>query len=289
MEGKRFMCPNTECYGFERITVLDPDTLTKQVLVEIPSHLDLVTRQGIVNVAWSPDGSKLGFIHFSNSWSKIRVIDIASRQITEIGAGYDPLTWSPDGKRVSSASYSQEEGWGINILTLDGKTIRTFYENWERIDGIDWSSDGSKLAVTARVSQDNGPLIRNLYILDVNGGQVTQLMAESGGDYTHPRWSPDDSLLGVTVHPSDTSNSIGIVLLYPVDGKKQTEITVDYPDIEWLWSRTGRTILLKVTDTVVDKIGIFNLETNELKYVEFPPQIESILEERDVWLGDIDW
>ncbi len=282
-------CPGTGCYGFVRIITYDPNTKLKQTLVEFPSHLDLITRQGIPSFHWSPNSQKLAFVHSTDSWSRVRIVDAASGQLMDLGEGQAPITWSPNGEQIASSSYSKFNNHEIKIMGLNGKTASVFSQNWHIIESLAWSPDGSKIAVTAWEGEGAGVPRYELYILDLAKKEVTKLPMNKGFSYTGVQWSPNGSILGVTAYSVEVSKEGNVFFVETSSGETKVKVTVECEDIKWLWSRTGNTILLKLSGLGTERIGVFNWADNELKYLTFPPQIENELKELNIWLGDPTW
>jgi Tol biopolymer transport system component len=60
-----------------------------------------------VEPVWSPDGSRLAYWALDETGSTVSVLDIASGQTAEYGAGSEfAAAWSPDGSRIAVSSYS---------------------------------------------------------------------------------------------------------------------------------------------------------------------------------------
>ena len=143
--------------------------------------------------AWSPDGKRIAFVGVSmvNRYSPWKLYLINSdgtnlHAVTEAIVGEGRISWSPDGNKITFRSF---EGCGdINVLDLNTGDI-TNLTNTPSVMKVDpaWSPDGkyivfSKAGVTPCeqdkvFSYDGG----NLYMVDIDGKQETQLTFDQGG------------------------------------------------------------------------------------------------------------
>ena len=289
-------CPNTECYGFQRLITWDVTRGENQTLLEIPNHIDLRATQQIGSIAWSPDSRQIGFIQASNNsgWSRVRVIDIATNQVRDIAEGRAPLVWSPDGERLAFISYS----WGsVKVTSRDGADLATFDGDWERVEGVDWSPDGSKMVITAAISnrQTGG---HSLFIADLATGDISKVEILAGEllDYTQPHWSPDGRLIGVNTRRNGEGFVSGLVIFDPEDQTIRANLTVERHFPEWSWSNAGSAILVRLGSSTSalppftpQGIGIFYWTTGRLEQVSLPAYVEAGLDNWQLYLGDAVW
>ncbi len=138
---------------------------------------------------WSPDGKKIMYVRMPPKywWSPyignsdegvdVWVVDIDGsneKQLTDIPENWEGGFWSPDGKRMVYASWKpgfmgvgetreievrmvNEDGGDERLLT----TITTGF-----IVRMVWSPDGSKIAVVAWESGEDG-IDRDIYMIDM--------------------------------------------------------------------------------------------------------------------------
>lgn len=138
---------------------------------------------------WSPDGTKIAVVSFSNNeiyimdadGSNIRVlIEAGSWSLEKFGS----VDWSPDGRHlVFSKGYLGESTIEIWRMNADGSNLLKLTSY-----GVDpsWSPDGSTIAFmsTERIDSSKG----FIYLMDSKGGNE-RILTEG----LHPAWSPDGS------------------------------------------------------------------------------------------------
>jgi Tol biopolymer transport system component len=151
------------------------------------AHGDGVT---FLNVAWSPDGSRLA----AEADSGTILVDPQTGATTFVG-GTRPA-WSPDGQRLAVVEFvaAGSRMRIVDVTTLS--TVRTY--PFSVRPGVAWSPNGRWIAATGEcsgsacppdLSAEGNALIR----IDVVTGEVIQLDPPSGQNGTprEPAWSPD--------------------------------------------------------------------------------------------------
>ncbi len=288
-------CPSTSCYGFQRLVLWNVTRGESQTLLEIPNHIDLRTAQGIGGISWSPDSNHLGFVQSSNDrgWSRVRVIDTETGHINDIGDGRAPIVWGPDG-RIAFISYSWQD---VIVALNNGDIIAEFSNNWDLIEGIDWSSDGSKIAVTA-VTDDHQTRRYNLFIIDWATGDIAKIdvLTDESLEYTQPHWSPDGRLLGINTRRSEEETVSGLIVFDPKSGAVEANLAVERYSTEWSWSHTGDAILVQLganrpvlSPSTSQRIGIFYWTTGTLDQVPLRPDLATGLDEGRLYMKEPVW
>jgi WD40 repeat protein len=289
-------CPNTECYGFQRLVTWDMTRGESRTLLEIPNHIDLRATQQIGEIVWSPDNGQIGFIQTSNNkgWSRVRVIDVATKQVRDIAEGRAPLTWAPDGERLAFISYS----WGdVKVTSRDGTDLVTFDGSWERVEDIDWSPDGSKMAITA-VESYRQIARHSLFIADLATGDIAQveILADELLDYTQPHWAPDGRLIGVNIRRRGEKGVSGLVIFDSEDETVKACLNVERYHPEWSWSDTGDAALVRlgspnpaIPPAIPQRIGVFYWANDVLEQVSLPADVELGLDRWQLYLGEPAW
>lgn len=183
---------------------------------------DLFKLKFLQGAALSPDGKKVVYAvsHYDEESDSDKValwlLDLesgASRQMTSGDHQENSLSWSPDSKSIGFVS-DRSGAAQIHILPVDGGEARqlTTLEQGVR-SGAAWSPDGKTIAFTAGLPKDDmpdltkpyrvtrniyrfdgmgmvDPLVQNIYIIAVEGGEAKQLTNDSYLD-DGLKWSPD--------------------------------------------------------------------------------------------------
>jgi hypothetical protein len=216
------------------------------------------------NPQYSPDGTKIAFIHPSLDSLHDQLVladpDGTNEQIVAIGAFTD-LSWSPDGSEIAVISRTALCGpvdnllpFGEAILAVNvatGQTRRISAELrypddpgkiWCRLMwALDWSSTNA-IAFSTLDSAETIPYFGQLYrwdmiIVDADTGGETNITFEEveGDGFLIPSWSPDGSRLAVGWGGNGTE---AIVVMDP-NGTNRTSIAQSlYPS----WSPDGQWI-----------------------------------------------
>ena len=145
----------------------------------------------IVDIAWSPDGSRLAtlgesfgklIIWRTSDYSAEHVIDVRGRPYH----GVDALAWSPDGKRLAVA-----DNYVVRIFDSETGSEVTSFDAISTSGFVAWSSDSVHLAVAG---DENSP---DLGVFNTNSGKL--LWKKTVPDvYDGITWNHDGSLLLVS-------------------------------------------------------------------------------------------
>ena len=131
--------------------------------------------QPLLSPSWSPDGSRLAFVAFTDKGSIVRVLELATGKPTTVasfkGVNTAP-SWSPDGAKLA---YSSSRNGSPDVYVYDFDT-----EKHERISkhfAIDtepsWSPDGRDLLFTS--NRTGKPQI---YRYNLSGGAINRVTFE---------------------------------------------------------------------------------------------------------------
>jgi Tol biopolymer transport system component len=155
--------------------------------------------------AWSPDGSKLAYLHgvFSVEGTSARVAvmnsdgsDRHDLEGTPPKAEYNSVTWSPDGTRIAyTAGYGPTGQGKIAIASVDGSGSRLLAPGYNPT----WSPDGSKIAFATLDSSTPA-----IFVMSPDGSDIQKLASLAGridlsyGDTFGMAWSPDGTRIAFT-------------------------------------------------------------------------------------------
>lgn len=135
------------------------------------------------SVGWSPDGENIVAAAQKGARDAIYVIDVKrGKSITEITPDLDALErpdWSPDGARFV---FTGMRGGQVDLWTIepDGSGLARLTNDLHEDRAPRWSPDGSRVLFTSDRGQGTG---LDLYVVDVQTGAVTTLVARSGDQW----------------------------------------------------------------------------------------------------------
>jgi dipeptidyl aminopeptidase/acylaminoacyl peptidase len=204
---------------------------------------------------WSPDGSSIAFTsNRDGKTAQVFVMPVAGGEpvkLTDLKDDPRQLAWSPDGTRIAfaarvpDAAYEEEdpkkraprrftrlqfkldnEGWvgdrreHLFVVPADGSAEeRQLTDGDFEDDGPAWSPDGTKIAfASAREDDWDTSVIRDLYVVDADGGEP-QLLTHQDGWAAYPEWSPDGDSIAYLYRPGVFDEPRhGQVALIPAEG-----------------------------------------------------------------------
>lgn len=179
-------------HGNHDVYVLD---LVRGILIQITDHADDETEP-----VWSPDGRRIAFVRGGTRG------DVYVAQVDESGTHLAvDLTqgqgdnrnprWSPNGAKIAWARSTPTTYKNIHVMDMDGANwVQLTSSQWDDVCPT-WSPDGQRLAFA---SKDRGIGNEQLFVIDADGGNVTQLTDDLLPDgnprrvtISHPEWSRD--------------------------------------------------------------------------------------------------
>lgn len=185
--------------------------------------------------AWSPDGTKL--IYASSSFDVDGQTDLEIWTINADGTGRRQLTsntfpdtqpaWSPDGTKIAFVSArTGDTNRNIYVMNADGTGQASITPNSPtgcspncyqgHDDNPAWSPDGSKIAYVHGYGPPSNPFagggVPNIWTMDPNGANKTNVSNNPDTSATQPAWSPDGTQIAyVGVAPASTNRNIYVM------------------------------------------------------------------------------
>jgi hypothetical protein len=216
--------------GNWEIYVIDPDGTNEKRLTQ-NAAVD-------VDVAWSPDGTKLAFESTRDvgAASEIYVMNAdgsdAPRRLTMNPGNDRNPKWSPFGNRIAFES-NRTGNYEIYVMDADGSNQTPRTANPARDSDPAWSPDGQRIAFESdRDGNDE------IYVMEADGSAVKRLtmsLAHEG----NAAWSPDGKRIAFQ---SDRDGNHEIYVMN-ADGTGQTRLTADaVRDSDPVWSPDGSRI-----------------------------------------------
>lgn len=204
---------------------VSPGTYDNTVKAE--ATLGDVTCSGTASVTVEPD--RIAFISDRNDDQyDIYVMDIDGANIerlTTTSASEFWCSWSPDGRRIVYDSWSYGDGilamnddgsWKVLLIEHDYPTVAYIYPAW--------SPDGSKIAFVNIINPTEDWDYMDIFVMDIDGGNVTQLTDTPNGTEWIPAWSPDGTKV---VYDFTRKGKNGDIYIINVDGSNRQRLTKD--------------------------------------------------------------
>jgi len=171
------------------------------------SETTLVETSRFDGASFSPDGATVVYARWATASRRGQLLTVASD-----GSGkprllleskdllYEP-TYSPDGTQIAYVDGGGDHSHTIRVVNADGTDVRVLIDATGPFDsghirGLDWSPDGSVIAV--------GLEGRGIYTI-IPDGTFLSLLIPGGGN---PAWSPDGTQLAYS--PSSVGTPSGV-------------------------------------------------------------------------------
>jgi Tol biopolymer transport system component len=177
------------------------------------SAASLLTAAGLTGLAmaqressadWTPDGRHVVFVRSEvRGIARLVTIDTVTGVETLLTPGsgmwgqdlliWSAPRWSPDGRYILF-SHGRGPAEDLGIMRADGTDVRRLTENFT-YDGMpSWSPDGSGIVFASarhRPDDQTSPFFSDLYVMNLEGGEVERLTATSGQSEDFPVFSRD--------------------------------------------------------------------------------------------------
>jgi len=173
---------------------------------------------GEASWTWSAQGATL----LATDGHEVFAVDPfdASRIPLGTGRSVSALAGSPDGSLVAFG-----DRWAVWTVPSDGGGVATrVSDNDGYVGAIDWSPDGTRLAVDTA----SGPSFSSISVVDLVEGTRTLIAEGSGGSGpAFPAWSPDGSRIAYVTTPSRRDDVVLEVWVANPDGSSLVRVFRD--------------------------------------------------------------
>ncbi len=192
---------------------------------------------GMLEPAWSPDGTQVAFVSYRTGTSQIWVMQADGSQLTNLTrtTSYERNpAWSPDGTRIAFTS-NRTGNWDVWVMHADGSQPENLTNNPAYDADPAWSPDGRSLLFA---SNRSGAF--RVWQMAADGTQPRDLLGRDLAGYVYPAWSPN----GKQFLFANRSDQGGIHLFVANENGAAIEQLTDQGQIcSWAaWSPDGRYI-----------------------------------------------
>ncbi len=221
-DGSRIAFVSGKAGGTYQIFVMNADGGGRRQVT-----LDSVSPSPKQRPTWSPDGSRIAFV--ANSFNVDGQTDLEIWSINSDGSGLRQLTndslpddypaWSPDGTRIAFVRQGDifvmnSNGTGETNVTPNSAPTCTS-NCYQGADGDPaWSPDGTKIAYVHGYGPPSNPYagggLPNIWTMDPDGNNKTNLSNTSTRSDSEPAWSPDGTKIAM-VGATDTNRDIWVM------------------------------------------------------------------------------
>ncbi len=142
---------------------------------------------------WNPNGMKIAF---SDSEQNLYIMNSDGTNINKLTDGVRPH-WSPDGSKIVFSKERKDDCFDTYVINIDRTNLErlTFFNSITPSEAI-WNPNGSKIAVNAFVSDDDG---WNIYTMDPDGSDRTKISKKIYFNL-NPTWNKNGTKIAFTSH-----------------------------------------------------------------------------------------
>ena len=242
----------------------DPNVYADNVKVEVTQ--DGTTKSCTASVTVEPD--RIAFRSYDDQQADLYIMNIDGSNLERLT--YTPslefkCSWSPDGRRIVYDSYNIDDG--LIVMNDDGDRKLLLHSNRSSLASVyaEWSPLGNKITFVKLNPNDWGNM--DIFVIDVDGGNVTQLTDTDNGTEWVPTWSPDGAKIVYDFTPEGREGDIYVM---DADGTDSERLTTDPAnDTGPVWSPDGAQIVFVSTRDGDADIYIMDADGSNLQQLTF--------------------
>jgi Tol biopolymer transport system component len=255
--------------------------------------------RGASKPAWSPDGRWIVYSKLTAGEYADRIFLAAADGSSEPRQIGDPglMAWapalSPDGKRIAFVSEAPTSS-RLMIMNADGSGVRQlstgsyFTIGWgmeHGSHGFDWSADGRRIIFSAGAGEvsESGPVTRDLYVVDVDGGARERAIATDPLLEYGATWSPDGTRIA---YLRGKDQSYPDLVVAAADGSMETTLARGVSWFTPTWSPDGTKVLaIKGSGSVVSEFD----PTGSKPPTNVVPSLRGVTDFSPTSMTEYDW
>ena len=230
-----------------------PVTLDEPVATGPPALVfkDWDRRQVLMQMSWSPDGTRIALIHKGDIWltSATEEKRVQLTKTPEIEGG---PKWSPRADKIVFSSEIKEGDTRLKVISTSGGEAMTLLAP---SDHHCWSPDGKAVTVVSDKKLLNVP---------IDGGKSREILDLTGKGYTERFWGltwlPDGRHMAFMAEPEKARGGSSLICIASIDTGEITELATDdngwkdgfflSPDGKWVSYYTDEFIKVRPTSTL---------------------------------------